>query len=304
MAAAVVFALAATEAAAKRRTIKVAHGVYLLAADARGPSANVGFIVGPRGVVVIDSGTSRRDGAAIIAAVREVTARPIRLLVLTYPGQEAIFGAAAFQARGIPVLMHARAAALVSQRCHACLESLTETLGRDAMAGTDLPVADRLLHEGEALELIGRRVQIISPGAASAPGALAVLDQRTRTLFAGSIVSVRTVPDVRDADARQWRDALDTLAATRCTRLVPAQGAVGRCADIPAFARYLEDLDDRVAGLLRDGVGLVELARRGELPAYATWEGYGSRHGRNAAHVYLRMERALFENAPAARAMP
>lgn len=304
MAAAAVLAVGTTGAAAQRRATEVAQGVYVLMAQAQGPSANAGFIVGPRGVLVIDSGTSHRDGEAIVAAVRAVTARPIRLAILTHPGQEAIFGATALQARGIPVLMHARAAALVAQRCRDCLDDLASTRGAEAMAGTRVPVPDRLVAGGGSIDAIGRRVRIIAPRAGSAPGALAVLDERSRTVFAGSIVSIRSIPDVRDADASPWHDALAALASTGCRRLVPAFGPVGRCSDIGAFARYLEDLEARVAGLLRDGVGLAELARRAELPAYAAWDGYESRHARNAAHTYLRLERALFDEGPAPPRMP
>lgn len=306
--AAIACAFGAAEAAATRRAVEVAQGVYALMADPRATaqgdalSANAGFIVGPRGVVVIDSGTSHRDGLRIIAAVGRVTPRPIRLVVLSHPGQAAVFGAAAFQSRGIPVLMHRRAASLMAGRCHACLENLKGALGEEAMAGTRVAVPDRLVDGDEAIDVIGRRLRLIAPAGSSAPGALAVLDERTATLFTGSIVSVRSVPDTRDADARGWPDALSSMASTRCRRLVPAHGAVGRCTDIAPFARYLADLEERVARLVRDGVGLVDLARHCELPAYASWEGYDARHAPNASRAYLRLERALFDEAPSSPA--
>ena len=143
--------------------------------------------------------------------------------------------------------------------------------------------------------IIGRRLHILAPAWSSAPGALAVLDERTSTLIAGSLVSIHSVPDTRDADARGWRDALAMLAATRCRRLVSTFGAVGRCSDIDAFARYFDDLGTRVAALLREGVGLAELGERSDLPQYAGWDRYEALHRANASRAYLRMERALFD---------
>jgi glyoxylase-like metal-dependent hydrolase (beta-lactamase superfamily II) len=287
--------------AAERKTTRVAEGVYALqpAAEIEGEDrprrANVAFVVGPRGVAVIDTGISYREGLEIMSAVRRVTRRPIRLAILTHPSQEAIFGAAAFQARGIPVLMHRDAAALMASRCDSCLRNLKASLGEDAMAATRVVEPDRLIDGDESIDAIGRRLRVIAPAWSSAPGALAVLDERTSTLIAGSLVSIRSVPDTRDADARGWRDALATLAATRCRHLVSGYGAIGQCSDIDPFARYFNDLETRVAALLREGIGLAEVGERCDMPEYASWDGYDALHRANANRTYLRLERALFD---------
>jgi hypothetical protein len=77
--------------------------------------------------------------------------------------------------------------------------------------------------------------------------------------------------------------------------LVATHGALGRCADIDSFARYFNDLDRRVAALLREGIGLAEVDERCELPEYASWDGYAALHRANANRTYLRLERALFD---------
>src|SRR5262249_32252861 len=55
-----------------------------------GRTANVAFVVGPGGVVVLDTGISYLVGEEIIAAVASVTAGSIRLAIVTHPNQEAI----------------------------------------------------------------------------------------------------------------------------------------------------------------------------------------------------------------------
>ena len=109
--------------AAEHKAIRIADGIYavrpaaLRDREAPVPQGNTVFIIGPNGVAVIDTGISSQAGVEVIAAVRRVTREPIRLVILTHPGQEVIFGAAAFQARGIPILMHRDAAALMASRC-------------------------------------------------------------------------------------------------------------------------------------------------------------------------------------------
>jgi hypothetical protein len=288
-------------AGAPEPVVHVADGVYTVRTQARGEGedrvnpARSAFIVGPRGVVVVDSGLAYADGRAILDAIARTTRAPVRLLVLTHPSQEAIFGAAAFDERGIPVAMHADAAALVASRCEACLGRLRAALGEAAMQGTRVVAPVRTLRDGDVLHDTGRALRIIAPGWASAPGAIAVLDVHSSTLVAGSLVALRAVPDLRDADVPRWREALVRLEATHCAHLVPAYGAPGRCVDIPSFARYLDDLEARVRALLAQGLELGDIGIASALPRYAAWEGYGERHAANANRTYLRLEREALE---------
>ena len=288
--------------AAQPTATPVAPGVYAVSgsggeitAENGGRTANIAFVVGPGGVIVVNTGISYREGEEIIVAVKSVTNRPIRLAILTHPGQEAIFGAAAFQARGIPVLAHRRSAELIAARCERCLSNLRSALGEEAMAATRVVKPDRLIDRDETLDLIGRPVRLISTQWSSAPGALAVLDERTSTLIAGSLVLTNRIPDMRDANAEAWREALADLEATRCRHLVPGYGPVGSCADIAAFARYLAALEIRVETLLNDGVSLAELRDRCDLPEFARWDQYEMLHPQNANHTYLRLERSQFK---------
>jgi glyoxylase-like metal-dependent hydrolase (beta-lactamase superfamily II) len=280
------------------RVSRVANGVYTLRFDARRTPdgtlvpARSSFIVGPEGVAVIDTGMSYADGRAILDAIAHTTDAPVRIAILTHPSQEAIFGAAAFAERGVPVAMHADAARLMAARCGACLERLRGAFGTDAMKGTRLVEPARELRDGETLRDTGRPLTILAPAWSSAPGAVALLDGETSTLIAGSLVTVAAVPDLRDGDVPRWRAALARLAATRCAHLVPAHGPIGTCRDIEAFRGYLEALDARVAELFARGVELGDVAAQCELPRYASWEGYADLHGANASREYLRLERA------------
>jgi glyoxylase-like metal-dependent hydrolase (beta-lactamase superfamily II) len=288
--------------AAQPTAVMVAPGVYALlgsggeiAPENGGRTANAAFVVGPGGVIVVDTGISYREGEEIIAAVERISNRPIRLAILTHPSQEAIFGAAAFQARGVPVLAHRRSAELIAARCETCLRNLRSTLGEEAMAATRVVKPDRLIDGDETLELIGRPLRLIAPQWSSAPGALAVFDERTSTLIAGNLVTIKRIPDMRDANPKAWRDALVQLESMRCRHLVPGYGPVGSCADIAALAHYFTALESRVDALMKDGVSLAELRARCDLPEFARWDQYETLHPQNANHAYLRLEQAQFK---------
>lgn len=294
-------------------TQEVADGVFLLPGvrgeigpDTRGRIGNAGFIVGPGGVIAIDSGTSHRHGLARLAAIRRVTAQPLRALVLTQARQEFLFGATAFQAAGVPMVMHRDAMRLMTGRCEGCLKTLNQLLGAGEMTDTRVPRIDRVVTDAEvdagtALPDIGRPVRLLAPPPgrlAASPGHLAVLDTRTGTLFAGALLDAGTIPDVQDSDLAGWHAALAELRALPLRQAIPGHGPAAPAtaqaiALIDRVDRYLTQLAQRTAELLAAGVPLSEVADAAELPDFTGDDHYDTTHRRNASIVFLRQERAL-----------
>ncbi len=150
------------------RPVALAPGVYLFAGSPGAAGAanlgrigNSGFIVGPQGVIVVDTGTSHAHGQALLEAIATVTDAPVRLALVTHVRPEFLFGGTAFQARGIPVVMHERSARLMAGRCETCLKTLRQTVGEAAMQGSRVYRPDRSFDAGHLLELIGRPVRVL-----------------------------------------------------------------------------------------------------------------------------------------------
>jgi len=297
---AVVATLAACATAADgadAQPVAVADGIYMLrgAAGEVGPEnggrvGNAGFIVGPSGVLVIDSGVSRAQGSALLAAIARTTDKPVRLLVITHARQEFLFGAAAFRERGVPIQMHTKTARLMAARCDGCLRTLQRTLGEEAMRGTAVVKPDVTFDETQLLAGIGRPVRLLYLGHGSGPGDVAVLDENTRTLFAGGMLDNGRIPDVQDSQLNGWAQALATLRGLRLARIVPGHGAAAGPELIATVERYLTELQARAQALLDADVALSQVADGVQMPAFADWDQYDTIHRRNASIVFLRLE--------------
>lgn len=289
---------------------QVAPGVYVLRGMSGeidpsnlGRTANLGFIVGPQGVLAINSGVSRRHGEAMLAAIRRVTPLPIRQLVLTHVRQEFLFGAAAFEEAGTPSTMHPAAARLMAARCENCLKTLKRVLGPEEMQGTRVVKPEHLVDPTtKPFDAgIGRPVRLLAwgPGGhSSGPGDLAVLDETTGTLFAGGLVDADTIPDVQDANFDGWRAGLAGLQSLAPHRIVPGHGPVVGNEQVARIARYLDQLERRTAQLLDTGTALSDVADATQLSEFAGWDQYDTVHRRNASVVFLRHERALMLRQP------
>lgn len=277
---------------------EVAGGVYMVrgapgevAAANLGRIGNSGFIVGERGVVAVDSGTSYRHGRALLRTIERSAGRPVRLLLLTHTRGEFVFGAAAFRERGIPIHMQRRAAQLMAARCETCLRALRRQLGDDAMRGTEVVKPDVLFDDAHVIDTIGRPVAVHYYGPSSGPGDIAVQDVSTRVVFAGGLLDWRRIPDVQDGQIADWQQALARLAALRPAALVPGHGALAAASAIEVQARYLTLLQQRAAELLRADTALSDVADRATLAEFADWEQADTIHRRNASVVFLRLER-------------
>lgn len=298
--AAAILAFAAWSAAADGlEPVRVADGVYAFIGDPgevdaanRGRVGNTGFIVGPTGVTVVDTGVSVERGREILSAVARVTDRPVRLAIVTHALQEFLFGNAAFDERGIPLLAHRDTVRLMRERCATCLDRLKAVLGEEAMRGTTLVYPGREIETSTTLDVGGRRIDLVHLGWGATPGDLVVIDHSTGTAFAGALVTVRRVPSLHDARFAGWIEALDTLATMPLRTIVPSYGPPAGPSAILDVRGYLTALDREVRRAYDDGQSLLDATTTIDLPSYRAWATYATTHSRNVHFRYLDLEQS------------
>jgi glyoxylase-like metal-dependent hydrolase (beta-lactamase superfamily II) len=285
------------------RAVALADGVYMLpgsggAADDKnlGRIGNAGFIVGESGVIAIDTGTSHAHGQALLAAIRAVTDKPIKLALLTHTRPEFLFGGTAFRDAGIPIGTHKAMARLMAARCETCLKTLRQTVGEAPMRGTAMYKPDQEFDAAHELDVIGRTVRVLNYGHSSGPGDIAVFDVKSGVLFAGGMVDVRRVPDTQDSDLEGWKRALAALRDLSVKTVVPGHGPAAPAAAVADVQTYLAKLEARARELVAAGASLSAVPDASDLPAYESWDQYETIHRRNASIVFLRVEReAMFK---------
>jgi glyoxylase-like metal-dependent hydrolase (beta-lactamase superfamily II) len=289
---------------------KVADGVYAFIGDAgeisaanRGFIGNSGFIIGRSGIAVIDTGTSYRHGRRMLEAISRISDKPVELVILTHAVQEFLFGSAAFAERGIALLAHRETVNLMKARCGHCLENLKPVLGEE-LEGTKLVLPQREIDGSTTIQAGGRELELRYFGWASTPGDLAVFDRDSGVLFAGGLVSVDRIPEIRDCDFEGWLRALHRLQDLKPAMVVPGHGPVSGPRAIAGTVDYLEALDRKMKSLYAGSSSLLESVDGAALPAYRGWSMYPATHRQNALHRYLPLALQDLGGDPRSTALP
>ncbi|WP_436785240.1 quinoprotein relay system zinc metallohydrolase 1 [Stutzerimonas frequens] len=210
-----------------------------------GNIVNTGFIVTESGVVVIDSGPSRRYGEAMRAAIASVTDRPVIKLLLTHHHPDHVLGNQAFT--DVPIAALAGTTELLREQGNAMAENMYRLVG-DWMRGTEVALPTETLAPG-MLDIGGRSLRLLALRGHTGAD-LAILDERSGVLFAGDILFYQralTTPNSPGLDV--WLEDLDTLEALPWKRLVAGHGPV---ADDAAPFLQMRDYLGWLDGLLRE----------------------------------------------------
>ncbi|HWK46299.1 MAG TPA: quinoprotein relay system zinc metallohydrolase 2 [Stellaceae bacterium] len=251
--------------------------------------ANIGFIVGPATVAVIDPGGSLDDGARLRATVQATTDRPIRYVVMTHAHPDHIFGDVAFVPDHPVFVGHARLAGALADRGDYYRRRLVEILGADRAGDYEVPtllVADRA-----QLDLGGRILDLQAHGAAHTDNDLTVLDRRTATLWAADLLFVDRIPAI-DGSLSGWLKALDGLKALPATRAVPGHGPP--IVPWPAAAadeeRYFQTLASEIRALIAKGDDIETAVTGVGLGERGKWLLFDDYNGRNVTAAFKELE--------------
>lgn len=274
---------------------QIADGVWLLegstdnfATDNGGNIVNVGFIETADGVVVIDTGPSRRYGEALRQSIEKTTGKPVLRVLLTHHHPDHVLGNQAFA--DVPIAALPETTRLLAEQGDAMAENMYRLVG-DWMRGTEVVLPSEEVHEG-VLEIGGRRLQLLALRGHTGAD-LAILDERTGVLFAGDILFYQralTTPNSPGLDV--WLADLDRLEAMPWKQIVPGHGPLA--SDAAPFVQmrdYLGWLDGLLRQGAEQGAEMNELIRAPIPERFAQVNLSRYELIRSVSHLYPRYER-------------
>lgn len=282
------YRLAATEIASGTWAV---HGrSEYFSFDNGGNIVNVGFVEVPDGVVVIDTGPSRRYGEALNALIAElVPGKPVLRVYNTHHHPDHFLGNQSFDTAVIataqPVIDN------IAMEGGGFTDNMYRLVG-DWMRGTE-PVLPGVVLTADEEEIGGRKFSLhYLSGHTSAD--LVIRDQQTGVVFSGDLAFLFRAPTTPHADIATWLSSIETLSSLDKDLILPGHGPIDHTEEsLRQTADYLDWLDQAVRQAIQRGWTMNE-AMAIEIPRrFHVLEVLSSEFERSIVHLYLQYEELL-----------
>jgi glyoxylase-like metal-dependent hydrolase (beta-lactamase superfamily II) len=257
---------------------ELADGVFAFTAQG---DPNVGCVVGPEGVLVVDARATPTHAQEWIDVIRsEISDRPIRWMALTHYHAVRTLGASAYAVEQI--IAHAKTREWIDERGEQDFESEARRFPRlfrdiDSVPGLTHP---NVTFTDELTLLLGdREVRLRYFGRGHTEGDIGVWLPAERVLFAGDLVEAKAAPYCGDAYLTDWSTTtLDRVQALGAQAVVPGRGPAVRGEDVAeaigetrAYLRLLLDAVREVVGREGDLKEAFDAAYAALRPRFGDW---------------------------------
>lgn len=254
----------AAVARATPRVEQLAPNLYAYVSD-NDHSANATFLVGQRGILVVDTGLNSEEGQKLLAEIRKISQVPVQFIVNTHyhpdhqggngvVGPDAIVISSPFtRERTLQLIAQpANGAAAAQQNApkpafRAAIETLTQKL---TVYIDDTPV------------------EITAPGPGHTMGDVYVFFPKQRTVSCGDLFMNNASPAMDQGSAENWVRTLDAIASLPADHFVPGHFEIADRPTFTHFRDYMADLTMQVATLVKSGATVEQVRARVDMSKY------------------------------------
>jgi cyclase len=254
---------------------KIGDGVYAaLGEDGGAAGSNAGFVVGSKGVAVIDTFTTIAAAKDLLAEIRKITNLPIKYVINTHYHLDHVGGNAVFAEAGATIIAQQNVlgwertenlkffGADPKPERRALVEALVLP-NKTYSDKLDLNLGDRML-----------KVRFML-GHTGGDSVVFVSDKGRDIVFGGDIIWHKHLPNLIDASTEPWIATLDKLLADHpAATFVSGHGGLATAADVKDFRDYLAALRTDIAKAQTEGKtgdDLVAVVTAELKPTYGTW---------------------------------
>ena len=275
--------------------IYVHHGVHMdIDEGYKGDICNASFVVGSKGVAVIDTGGSIKVGNQLREAIRKVTALPVLYVINTHVHPDHIYGNAAFVADKPEFVGHEKLATAMELRREQYAKINAKLLGKDA-AGSELVKPTIAVKTTLEVDLGNRKLMLTAHPVAHTNTELSVIDikadSQSSTLFTGDLLFIERTP-VLEGDIKGLIAELEKLKSSAIKQVVPGHGPVTKDwkLAIENQQRYLTALLTDIRASIKKGESMESAMNTAAVNEKDKWQLFGVANRRNVNIIYPALE--------------
>ena len=233
-----------------------------------------GFIIGDKGVLIIDTMLNRRLNMQMQELVRRETDKPIRFAVNTSFHGDHSYGNMYLPKTAV-IIQHGFTKEYIDEHFQKDTEFMIQNFGQGRGIEEIIPrTGDILVPKGGriTLDLGDKAVEILDFGFAQTGGDLFVWEPESKVLWAGNpIIAVKpSLPWLLDGHLIETLETLNRVYAflPDDARIVPGHGSVMGREDIKWHIDYLGAVKEKVQAAIDAGLTLEQTVQRVKMPEF------------------------------------
>lgn len=238
-------------------------------------ATTAGFVIGERGVLVIESMLNGDLASQLIGLVRKETSKPIRFLVNTsYHGDHA-YGNFVFP-ESTTIIQHPATKQYMDEHFEEDRTFMLGLMGKGkGIERVQSRSADVVVPEMITVDLGGRRVEVRHLGFAQTPGDLVIWVPDAKVLWVGNMIQAPS-PALPWLLEGRHHDTIETLSRVKAflpedAIIIPGHGKPMSPADIDFPLNYLRELDSSVRKAINEGRSAEEAQKAVAMAHYGDY---------------------------------
>jgi quinoprotein relay system zinc metallohydrolase 2 len=273
--------------------IYVHHGVHEdMSEGYHADICNISFIVGSKGIAVIDTGGSLKTGQALREAIRQVSELPILYVINTHVHPDHIFGNAAFAQDKATFVGHEKLPDAMERRRENYLRINQQWLGED-FNGSELVKPSLIVKTTANLDLGDRTLLLTAYPVAHTNTDLTVLDKKSSTLWTGDLLFVDRTPSI-DGDIKGWLAVINELKNNEAEFAIPGHSRSLKDANwkkqLNDQERYLWTLLNDIRASIKKGEVMEKAMGTAAASERSYWQLFDIVNRRNVNSIYPALE--------------
>lgn len=273
--------------------VYVHHGVHEdMSEGYHADICNLSFIVGSKGIAVIDTGGSLKTGQALHEAIRQISDLPILYIINTHVHPDHIFGNAAFVQDKATFIGHEKLPDAMERRRENYLRINQQWLG-EAFAGSEIIKPSVLVKNTLTLDLGDRSLLLTAYPTAHTNTDLTVFDNKSATLWTGDLLFVDRTPSI-DGDIKGWLAVINELKNNEAEHAIPGHSGLLKDSNwkqqLNNEERYLWTLLNDVRASIKKGEVMEKAMGTAAASERSYWQLFDIVNRRNVNNIYPALE--------------
>ena len=225
----------------------------------KGDIANIGFILGKKSIMVIDTGGTKVIGKKLLEQIKTISDLPISHIIITHSHPDHFFGTEAFLSENPRIVGHEKLNRSLLSNFNFYKELQSNNIENEVLKKAKLIKANIKIKTENILKVdLGERVvEIKAWKSGHTDNDLSVYDLNTKTFWSENIF-VDRIPSIR-ASILGWKRNLDEIQKMDINLIVPGHGNVAKKdAALKPILEYFTRLISQIRKFHKNNVSLQE----------------------------------------------